>query len=241
MEQIFKQVEKNIDRLVENQVGWADPATREQLESARNGILQIPFYDRKVPQEWLGDVAGKRILCLAGAGGLQGPILAAAGAKVTVIDLSDKMLEKDRAIAKREKLAMELIKGNMCNLSCLEEGSFDLILNPPSLMYVPDPEVVFRECRRVLRPGGCIIIMAPAPVNYLCDYIEDETGGYYKAVNKMPYDSRDFDDSGWVEYGHTMETYLGGLVRSGFAITGYTECQMEDITELHFMVRATRM
>ena len=93
----------------------------------------------------------------------------------------------------------------------------------------------------MLKPGGELIIMAPTPVNYLCDFVDDETGGYYKAVHKMPYDSREFDDSGWVEYGHTMETYLGGLIRSDFVITGYIECQMEDITELQFMVRAKRV
>ncbi|MBR4866320.1 MAG: methyltransferase domain-containing protein, partial [Clostridia bacterium] len=55
---------------------------------------------------------------------------------------------------------MEIIKGNMCDLSMLVEGSFDLILNPPSLMYVPDPIEVFRECSKVLKPGGELIIMA---------------------------------------------------------------------------------
>ena len=241
MEQIYRQVEQNIDNLVVNQVGWSSTATAEQLESARKGSVRIPFYDKTVPQEWFENLVGKRVLCLAGAGGLQGPIFAAAGACVTVVDLSDKMLEKDREIARHENLSMEIVKGNMCDLSMLEEGSFDLILNPPSLMYVPDPVEVFRECARVLKPGGELIVMAPTPVNYLCDFVEDENGGYYKAVHKMPYDAREFDDSGWVEYGHTMETYLGGLIRSGFVITGYTECQMEDITELQFMVRAKRV
>lgn len=37
-----------------------------------------------------------------------------------------------------------------------------------------------------------------------------------------------------------METYLGGLMESGFSIHGYLECQMEDITELYFCVRAVR-
>ena len=41
-------------------------------------------------------------LCLAGAGGLQGPLLACAGAEVTVLDLSRRMLDKDREIAMRE-------------------------------------------------------------------------------------------------------------------------------------------
>jgi hypothetical protein len=58
----------------------------------------------------------------------------------------------------------------------------------------------------------------------------------------MPYCSTDFDSNGdWVEYGHTMEDYIGGQIECGFAITGYVECQLEDITELHFLTRAIKM
>ena len=82
---------------------------------------------------------------------------------------------------------------------------------------------------------------APNPINYMCDFVNDENGGYYKAVNRMPYCSSDFDEMGdWVEYGHTMEDYIGGQIQCGFVINGYVECQMEDITELHFLTRAVK-
>lgn len=157
-----------------------------------------------------------------------------------MIDISNKMLDKDREIAKRENLSIEIIKGNMCDLSMLEDGYFDMIINPPSLMYIPDVSVVFKECYRVMAAGGTYIIMAPNPINYVCDWVEDGKGGYYKAVHKMPWCSRDFDESGWIEYGHSMEEYLGGLISCGFVINGYVECQREDITELMFMTRAVK-
>ncbi len=56
----------------------------------------------------------------------------------------------------------------------------------------------------------------------------------------MPWCSKDFDDSDWIEYGHTMEEFLGDLIKSGFIIDGYMECQREDLTELMFMVKARR-
>ena len=75
----------------------------------------------------------------------------------------------------------------------------------------------------------------------MCDYAEDGNGGYYKAVNRMPYRSAAHPGQGdWVEFGHTMEDYLGGQLASGFAILGYAECQGEDITDLSFMTRAVR-
>ena len=57
----------------------------------------------------------------------------------------------------------------------------------------------------------------------------------------MPYFSGDHaDQDGWIEFGHTMQDYLGGLIECGFVIEGYTEDQGEDITELFFIVRARR-
>ena len=241
MDNVFEQIEKNIDALVVGQADWTACASVEDLELARKGILKLNFYDKEVPEDWLKDIKGKKVLCLAGAGGLQAPLLACAGAKVTVIDISDKMLDLDREIAKKEKLDIEIIKGNMCDLSMFEDNSFDYIINPPSLMYIPNLEPVFAEGYRVLAKEGLFIIMAPSPVNYLCDWIESPDGGYYKAVHKMPWCSKDYDDSNWIEYGHSMEEYLGGLIQCGFVLNGYMECQREDVTELMFMVRAKKI
>lgn len=240
MKNIFEQVEKNIDRLAAKGVDWSVCADPEQIQAARAGRLTLPFFDTDVPAEWLRDIPGKQVLCLAGAGGLQAPLLAAAGADVTVVDISRKMLDQDREMAKRENLPIHIIQGNMCDLSMLDNGCFDYIVNPPSLMYVPEPRVVFWECSRVLKQGGIFILAAPSPVNYLCDYIDAPDGGYYKAVHKMPFCSTDEDGSDWIEYGHTMETYLGGLIACGFVLNGYKECQREDITELYFLVKAVK-
>ena len=240
MENVYEQVEKNIDYLVENNADWTACATVEQMQQARNGQLNLKFFSKDVPSEWLGNIKGKKVLCLAGAGGLQAPLLACAGTEVTVLDISNKMLDKDREIAKNEKLQIEIVKGNMCDLSMFNDCQFDYIINPPSLMYVPELSAVFKEWYRVLNKGGVFIMMAPNPINYVCDYIDDGCGGYYKAVHKMPFCSKDYDDSDWIEYGHTMEAYLGGLIECGFLINGYVECQMDDITELQFMTRAIK-
>lgn len=241
MDNIFEQVEKNMDNLVVNNVDWTACALKEQLQAAREGKLSLSFFNKEIPKEWLKDIQGKKVLCLAGAGGLQAPLLACAGAKVTVIDISNKMLDKDREIAKNEHLQIEIVKGNICDLSMFHNDFFDFIINPPSLMYIPKLSIVFKECYRVLNKGGIFIMIAPNPINYVCDYVDDENGGYYKAVHKMPFCSKDYDNSDWIEYGHTMEEYLGGLIACGFLINGYMECQMDDITELQFMTRAIKV
>lgn len=240
MENVFRQVERNIKRLVENDVNWSMCATPEQLQMARAGKLELQFgFDGAIPAEWLGDLRGKRVLCLAGAGGLQAPMLACAGADVTVLDLSERMLDKDREVAAREGLDIRIEHGNMCDLSRFADESLDLVLNPPSLFYVPDVTPVFREVYRVLKRGGSFIMISSNPIAYVCDY--DEELGCYKAVNRMPYRSTDHANQGdWVEYGHTMESYIGGQLNCGFVLTGYIEHQMEDITELYFATRAVK-
>lgn len=240
MDNVFDQVERNIDRLVENDVNWSACATPEQLEKARHGQLELMFgCDRAVPAEWLGDLHGKKVLCLAGAGGLQAPLLACTGAKVTVLDLSERMLAKDREIAEREGLDIDIQHGNMRDLSRFADETFDLVLNPPSLFYVPDVMPVFQEVYRVLKKGGSFIMCSSNPIAYVCEY--DAALECYKVVNRMPYSSLDHDDQGdWIEYGHTMESYIGGQIAAGFVISGYLEQQMDDITELYFITKGDK-
>jgi len=238
---IYDRVEANMNHLAEKEVWWAHGATAEQIQAAQNGELDLPMgIGRTVPREWVGDLTGKKVLCLAGAGGLQAPLLAAAGAEVTVLDLSEKMLEKDRLMAARYGLHIEIEHGNMTDLSRFEDESFDCVFNPASLFYVPSVLPVFRECGRVLKKGGSLFLAAPNPINYVCDYVPE--GGYYKAVNRMPYAASEHADQGdWVEFGHTLEDYLGGQIACGLMITGFIEDQHEDITELFFISRAIKI
>lgn len=71
MEKIYEQVEKNIDALVEKGVYWSECADAGEMQDAREGRLRLNFYDSEIPADWLRDVKGKKVLCLAGAGGLQ--------------------------------------------------------------------------------------------------------------------------------------------------------------------------
>ncbi|MCY8527410.1 SAM-dependent methyltransferase, partial [Bacillus atrophaeus] len=56
---------------------------------------------------------GLKVLCLAAGGGQQGPILAAAGADVTILDNSEKQLQQDQYVAERDGLTLHTVKGSM--------------------------------------------------------------------------------------------------------------------------------
>jgi 2-polyprenyl-3-methyl-5-hydroxy-6-metoxy-1,4-benzoquinol methylase len=68
---------------------WTVRVSSEQVARARSGDWSIVLTPTKpVPLEWFPPLAGLDVLCLACGGGQQGPILAAAGANVTVFDNS---------------------------------------------------------------------------------------------------------------------------------------------------------
>ena len=75
------------DKAVELANDWTVPVDSETIERARRGEWSVVLTPTKpVPADWFGDVAGKKILCLASGGGQQAPVLAAAGAVVTSFD-----------------------------------------------------------------------------------------------------------------------------------------------------------
>ena len=97
---------------------WTIPVTADEIDAAAGGEVRIYLTPLKtVPKSWLGDLKGKRVLCLASGGGQQGPILAAAGAEVTVFDNSDQQLRRDEETASAFGLKIQTVQGNMQDLS----------------------------------------------------------------------------------------------------------------------------
>lgn len=95
------------------------------------------------PEHRLGEVRGKRVLCLAGAGGRQSVAFSLRGARVTVLDISERMLQRDREAAAHRQLSIETIRGNMRDLSSFDPDSFNIVWQPYSLNFVPDVGTVF--------------------------------------------------------------------------------------------------
>jgi len=117
---------------------WTKPVSAEVIEEARLGNVSIVLTPHlPVPADWFPPLADCEVLCLAGAGGQQGPVLAAAGAKVTVFDNSPNQLAQDRLVADREGLDLRTVKGDMRDLSAFADACFDLIFYPRSNGFIP--------------------------------------------------------------------------------------------------------
>src|SRR5690606_8941170 len=102
---------------------------------------------------------------------------AAAGAEVTSFDNSDAQLALDRQVAEREGLAVRLVQGDMADLAVFPDASFDLIFHPVANVFVPDVKPVWRECARVLKPGGRLLAGFMNPTHFWFDHDEAEKTG----------------------------------------------------------------
>ena len=98
---------RTIDTWVEEGWEWGKPISHEEYAEALQGRWQMVLTPTKaVPQEWFGELRGKRVLGLASGGGQQMPIFAALGAECTVFDYSPRQLESERMVAQREGFVM---------------------------------------------------------------------------------------------------------------------------------------
>ena len=110
----------------------------------------ISARDRLDPEGRLGDVAAKDVLCLACGGGQQSIAFALLKANVTVFDLSEAQLDRDREAAAHFNVDIKTLQGDMRDLSHLAEASFDIVYHSYSLGFVPNAHVVFQQVARVL-------------------------------------------------------------------------------------------
>jgi SAM-dependent methyltransferase len=214
---------------------WTVPVSPEVIAAARRGEWAILLTPTKAtPRDWFpADLAGVKVLCLAGAGGQQAPVLAAAGANVTVLDNSPRQLERDQHVAEREGLILRLVEGDMADLSAFPDASFDLIFHPVSNVFVPDVHPVWAGAYRILCPGGALLAGFMNPVHYIFDLDAMDEQGRLEVRYSIPYSdltSLEEDrrqkllEKGWpLEFGHSLEDQLGGQLKAGFLLAGFYE------------------
>ncbi|KTQ85504.1 methyltransferase [Aureimonas ureilytica] len=224
------------DKLAAQDCEWSRPVSSQAIAAARRGDWSVRLIPDDMPDHWLGQVAGRDVLCLASAGGQQAPILAAAGATVTVLDASEGQLEQDRLVAAREGLALSTIRGDMRDLSVFPDESFDIIFHPISNLYVPDIRPVWKECYRTLRKGGRLLASFYNPVVFVGDRDPQwREQGLIRPIYALPYaDTEDMETNeleAKVErgealvYGHSLTDQIGGQTEAGFRIAGFAEAR----------------
>lgn len=222
------------DKQVEQGNPWTIPVDHDQVMQAKDGNWKIVLTPTKpVPKNWFPDFINKPVLCLAGGGGQQAPILASAGGIITTLDNSPLQLEKDRQVAQKEGLEIKTIEGDMRDLSIFPDNHFVLIVHPVSNVFVPEIRPVWMEAFRVLKPGGVLLSGFTNPINYIFDWqkidlekkLEVKYHLPYSDLEDMPADQlKEHMNAGDpLEYSHSFEDQIGGQIDAGFIISGFYE------------------
>lgn len=183
----------------------------------------------KTLESMLPGLKGKRVLDLGCGFGWHCQYAVEQGAKtVTGVDLSEKML----TVAK-EKTDNKI---NYIHLPIedisFDEGSFDIVISSLAFHYIESFEQIVESVSGCLVRGGELVFSVEHPVFTAYgdqDWYYDENGD----ILHFPVDNYFFEGKRAanflgeevVKYHKTLTTYLSGLIRGGFELTGVVEPQ----------------
>ena len=101
-----------------------------------------------------------------------------------------------------------------------EDDEFDIIFHPVSNCYVKEIRPIWKECFRVLKPGGYLLAGVDHYINYIVDDEEK------KIINHLPFDplsdeeqrmQLEREDAG-MQFSHSLEEQIGGQLAAGFRL-----------------------
>ena len=213
---------QSIDRWCREGWRWGQAIDHETVEKAKAGDWSVLLTPTKaVPKDWFCKLNGAKILGLASGGGQQMPIFSVLGAKCTVLDYSSAQLESERKVAEREGYTIETVRADMSSPLPFEDESFDLIFHPVSNCYVENVLPIWKECYRVLKPGGILLAGLDAGINYVYD--DSESQLRYKLPFNPLKDPALYEESlrlDWgIQFSHTIGEQIGGQLQAGFRLT----------------------
>jgi len=140
--------------------GWSATerslSTNEQFETLRGLFLDgNPWLRHQFDFNAYKDRAVLEIGC---GTGVAASLLAAAGADVTAIDITEKAASTARRCAQHFKLPVKILRMDAERLDFADE-SFDFVFSWGVIHHSARPENIAREIYRVLRPGGAGLVM----------------------------------------------------------------------------------
>ena len=209
--------------------------SHEDYIAAKNGALKVSLAGiRKVPEEWFPMLKGAHILALACGGGQQCPVFAAHGAEVTVTDISNNQLAKEKSVSDREGYDIHMIKADLSKPFPFADNSFDMIFNPISNCYIEDIMPMWGECARVIKRGGVLMMAFVKEEHFLFDP-DFKNEDFLVSRHSLPFNPlKDLSEKQLkakrdaqmpLAFSHTLTEQIGGLIKAGFEITDiYEDC-----------------
>jgi 2-polyprenyl-6-hydroxyphenyl methylase/3-demethylubiquinone-9 3-methyltransferase len=95
-----------------------------------------------------------RVADVGCGGGLLSEALARAGARVTAIDLGEKVIEIARLHLYESQLQVDYRVQSSADLAAAEPNGFDVVCCLELIEHVPDPQALVNDLAAMLKPGG---------------------------------------------------------------------------------------
>lgn len=154
--------------------------------------------------------------------------------KVIGVDLSQEMIKLAEELPETH---IKYYVSDMKNLSFLQDASVDVAVASLSLHYLKNAlelKQFFTELKRVLKKEGRFLFLIPHPLGTLLDnnsawYFGKKFKGvsYFNDEDTFfPYKIKHLSQKKTLEVGlyhHTLETYVGAIIHSGFVLTNILE------------------
>ena len=189
-----------------------------------NDCLEQPAFRKLVP-----NIKGKILVDLGcGMGHLASWCVSQGAAKVTGIDISEKMLGSARERHSSEKI--EYRRGSLEEFAFPAE-SVDVILSSLAFHYTADYNGLLKRIFSALKPGGYLLASMEHPVmtcsHFAAGWNQDEQG------NNLNWRMDDYQHEGlrkghWYvdnveRYHRTISTLINGLINNGFVVEHVSE------------------
>jgi ubiquinone/menaquinone biosynthesis C-methylase UbiE len=125
-------------------------------------------------QKKLGKIPNSVLEIGPGAGFVLKKFKEQGAQKTSALDIVDMLYPEVK------KSGVELIQCSANNMHLVPDKSYDLVVSWSALEHIPEPEKVFLECLRILKPGGYLYLQF-GPLYY------SPWGYHHYSVLKFPY------------------------------------------------------
>lgn len=160
---------------------------------------------------------GAKVLDAACGQGYGSYLMRTWGAREVVgIDIDEDAIKQANWLFKQDGLTY---KQHTVEELPFEDHSFDLVVSFETIEHIDYPEKLLKEIKRVLKPGGTIIVSCPNDNYY-----------YENGCSKNPFHKREYT---FFEFKETLERNLGyrGEYYLAFALDGFVNIPFEKRTE----------
>ena len=160
---------------------------------------------------------GEKILDLGCGYGLYTDYFRSIGGNAIGIDGSEKMIE----LARERYPLTEFSVMDITTPLAFENNQFDIVFSNQVLMDIENIDIVFSECKRILKAGGILYYSIVHPAFYDGHWLKDINGyGYAKVIEKY-INSYQFTNKFWGETEHfhrPLSDYLNIAAKNGFVL-----------------------